>query len=323
MKTQNLIKSKRYSIQINKILLDCIDNYCSLNKINEEKKGKIQILTGLVYEKQIKFNSTKICLSQKILRKLFNNKRYLEILKYCENSTLSLTQNANVFTKTARHYKIKNELFNEKSIVFYPNITIRYEKVLDRFANEKYNNAIQIDKFYSDSRVEIQNLFLNSIQNKFSLERLSEFTQKSNINNKFNSNKIKLFKKYFLCQNPYLFKVNNVDKNGRIYDIFTSCKREFRELIKDEYVEVDISNSHPFILGSLLKNLSIENQLKKLTDKLSKNENKFKGCGLENEKNKIATNNLILYKYIEFILKYINIKNFNKDYKKSKYMTKI
>ncbi|MFZ4399825.1 MAG: hypothetical protein ACOYO1_07310 [Bacteroidales bacterium] len=304
MKASKLIKASRYPIRINNKLSEAIDIYCQSNNISDETKAKIQILTGFVYDRQLIFDSTEICVPQNLLRKLFSNKKYQEILKHCENATLTLTRNANAMSKTAKHYKIKPDLFDNNTIVSYPNVSKRYENVLNRNSKEKNDKILELDNFFSDSRVELQNQFLNAIKKKYSQEKVDSFS-KSLIEKGILSNEnVEKYRTMFLCDNPYIFNVCNIDKDGRIYNIFTFCKREYRDLIKDDFVEVDISNSHPFILGSLLKNLSEGNNLDFLDRKLTENEQKFKNSGLNNENE--AKTNLLLFNSLKLINKNLN-----------------
>lgn len=310
MKIQKLIKSNHYSIRINILLIQKIDDYCKSNNLTDETKSKIQILTGFVYDRQQKLDTEKVCVPQQVLRKLFSNKRYQEILTHCENSTIKLTRQANKFVHKAKHFKINDELFDNNTIIFYPNITKRYERVLERFERAKYDNAEQMDIFFKDSRVKLQNMFLENIKSKFSPEKVEFLSEKLKMEFADKKKSIEKYQTMFLGKNPYLFKVINVDQNGRIYNIFTYCKKEFRELVKDDFVEVDISNSHPFILGSIFKNLCEDNPMKNLENKLIENEKMF----FNSEQKNKSMNNINIFNYIKQSIKLTNLKYYLEVY---------
>lgn len=314
-KMQHLIKSTRYSIRINQKLLDCIDKYCLENTINDETKGKIQILTGHIYNTELVGKQRLVegvLVSQKWLLKTFNKKRYNEILEHCEQSTIRLSQSAIARCHLAKHYKIKTDLFDENAIVFYPNITKRFEGVQDKNSIKDNQYVLDMDSYYTDSRVLIQNQFLGLIKEKYTNDMVEKFSNDLVKQNKISKDVINRHKTYFLQQHPNLYKVTKVDATGRVYNIFTYCKREFRDLIRDEFVEVDISNSHPFILGTILLKLAEGKKLEQLEHLLKLRKDKFNESILNNRN--ITEVNLNIFYYLQFILSTIDIDTYNNLY---------
>jgi len=333
LRPSEIIKFSRYSIKINELIFLAVENYCSINGINEDHKNKMLILTAFVYEKMTKCDYTRVSLPSSFLKKQFSTKKYKKIKDDCLKVTLDIVRKPHLASGNCFAFKIKDSLYNQEVIVYEPNLAKRTENILKKKLIGNYDKALDFDKLYGDNRVRIQNKFLTEIRHKFTIENIQKIIDqlKKDGYNKFtdNYNPIALFEDFKHGKHFTL----DPDKNGRLYNIFVYSKKEFRELLGNEYIEVDLSNSQPYILASLLKCIFIEGnnnsnfkkiiieqslrfentkyirhyntliELNSLIDFLSK----VNSCNEETEKNtKISTNNIHSSLLVHFGLENIN-----------------
>jgi hypothetical protein len=251
-KTFDLVVKSGYSITTNTKILQAIDEYCEKNAKSQDDKAKIQIFTSLIYDRQLKYGKRYVQLPRAFFIKTFGQKNYLKIKTDALACSVDMVRNYSAKLGQCASYQIKKGL-SGNPITFYPNCSDNLLRGLIRKGIKVYNVAKKYDAYYGDHRVHWQSRFLHEIKSDLSVEKvkpvLFKLLQDGVISEDTFHKQLRFFEAF---ANGY-HHVSKPDLNGRLYSLFTYAKRECRDLIGSDYAEIDISNSHPFILGRLLK----------------------------------------------------------------------
>ena len=220
----------------------------------------------------------------------------------------------------SKSYKLKNHFFlycKQNKIELSTNISANYKKKLEENCLKKYGNSkIKIETeeleksllpHYNKKIITVDanvHNYINHLETEL-YRRLDKRKNRKNyydLRKKIDNKIISMRRNVFQIESGE-FNVSVHRSNKRLYSVLTSCKKEIRNFIKinnNRISEIDISNSHLYILNLILdeeflKNLNNKNlNLKKIDNKLY---NK-----LTNNKNYID-NKLIPYnnKYIPYM----------------------
>jgi len=257
---KELIAQSTYAININQKLISKVEEYCTLNNLNIATKVKMLVFTSMIYKRMIIYDSQLVNISKNVFVKVFSTIQYFEIKKHCLESTIDQVYNHVQSAGIPSAFRIKPELFDKRVIVYYPNqISSKLERNFKKKKCKTYDEAIEKGKLFEDNRVQIQNEFLLDIISYYSHNNvhniLSKMHQKG-ILTYDNLNKNKAFLTSF--QHGQYF-ATKPDLQGRVYSFYTMIKRELRSIVGEKYIEMDISNSHPFILSTVLYNSLFKN----------------------------------------------------------------
>ncbi|GAA4149519.1 hypothetical protein GCM10022217_01530 [Chryseobacterium ginsenosidimutans] len=192
---------------------------------------------------------------------------------------------------------------------------------MDEIKNETCETGIDREYLFSQYEKDIITIdnrvddYINAIELEL-LKRLSKKTAKP-----YYQSLEKSLKDKILSMRRNVIQIKNGEfeptfqkRNNRLYSVLTSCKREIRKFIKiknNKVSEIDISNSHLYILSNILdksfylnkNNLSLFNIDSNLYNKINKNFNRTRYY-LQLIK-KFKFNNQLLYEHKSSYIPYI------------------
>jgi hypothetical protein len=249
---KHLVVKESYALTTNYQILMAIDEYCQKHKKTPDEKAKIQIFSGLIYDRQIKYGKPHVSIPRTFFIRTFGQQNYHKIKKDCLACTVKMIRNYSTFFKSCSTYQI-NPTLEGDPITFYPNCSDKLLRSLNRRRVKMSESAVEFDSFYKDKRVFLQNNFLDKVRPLLTPEKaevkLTELLKTGAISKDTFHKQMRFFEVF---QDGYHY-TSAPDLNGRLYNMFCYIKKECRRLLGDDYVEIDISNSQPFILGRILE----------------------------------------------------------------------
>ena len=247
---QDIIQYSSYNIKLNDKIITAIERFCIDNNKNENFKSKMMIMTSLIYWKQILRQQSFAEISSNLLKKMFG--RYSEILKACLKVSINQVGNYSTTAGYCKSYAIRNNLFDKNVLNYYPNLSKNQCTKIKSIELKRVCFSQDFGSFYGDDRVKLQNDFLmvfrESIKENYKKE-LKNLENNALITKEQRKRDEALFTSFI--ENGEHF-TSTPDHSGRVYNVFSMCKRESRVLLGKDWIEIDISNSHPFILSKIL-----------------------------------------------------------------------
>ncbi|MFZ4399827.1 MAG: hypothetical protein ACOYO1_07320 [Bacteroidales bacterium] len=132
------LKQEQLTITLNDQLFDSIERYCKEENIEPEIKSLVQLLTGVIYEYQIKYPDETFAIRKNNLNILFSDKNLYAVFLSSNKSTMNsfvIDDSKSEINGELFFFCIKDELFNANTKTFninYINGTIeKISKIKD------------------------------------------------------------------------------------------------------------------------------------------------------------------------------------------------
>lgn len=210
-------------------------------------------MTGVFYLRSLRFDKKKISVPSKYLSKLFSSK-YNKVKKDCLNTTLDFKEPYSVANGKCNKYEMKRDCLKGEVVKYSPMVSNKFIEKVKMLDIDEYGKGYKAEHILGDNRVSIQNQFLLDIRKYYNEKEvfpiLDDLLEEKTISEETYHKNCDLINGFEKC-GKYFTK--SPDANGRVYNILSLSKRECRHVLADEYSEVDISNSHPFVMGAVLQ----------------------------------------------------------------------